>query len=294
MKYLIAALFWYLLAPATFSQDLQGQFIEVDLQREFGFFSKSPAVLRAVYVAPAKSRPKQAILFFSGWPGILWIPENFQPDKMIQNSAKSKFFVTKHLGMFAEQDLVLVMVDCPTDEWGNSTRTRDPMGCGDSYRSSQKHAQDIRRLMRHLHDHQGVEKFYVMGHSYGSISSRWLAANLGHEIEGSIHSASLTHMSAPQNPKLLDFGNSLPRFNNDLISKPYLYIHNAQDQCHSNQYPTIQKLVPDRLITVKGGAAEGDPCGGGHLHSYQGREVEALNAILKWVKTKEITPVVGE
>jgi hypothetical protein len=294
MKRLITALMLILLNVAAFSQDLQGQFIEIDLAREYGLFSKSPAVLRAVSIASTKSRPKQAMLFFPGWPGIMWIPENFQPERMVQNSSKSKFFVTKNLELFAAQEIVLVMIDCPTDEWGSSTRTRDPMGCGDSYRSSQRHADDIRKLIRHLRERQGVEKFYVMGHSYGTISSRWLAANLGNEIEGSIHSASLTHLSAPQNPRLTDYGNSLPRFSNDLISQPYLYIHNDQDQCHSNQYPSIQKIVPDRLITVKGGIAEGDPCGGGHLHSFQGREVEALNAILKWVNTREITPVVGE
>lgn len=294
MKRLITTLLFVLLTPTTFSQELQGQFIEIDLGREYGFFSKSPAVLRAVSIAPTTSQPKQALLFFTGWPGILWIPENFQPQRMIQNSSKSKFFLTKNIELIAAQEIVLIMVDCPTDEWGSSTRSRDPMGCGDSYRSSQRHADDVRRLMSHLKERQGIEKFYVMGHSYGTVSSRWLAANLGQEIEGSIHSASLTHLSAPQNPRLTDYGNSLPKFSNDLIKQPYLYIHNDQDKCHSNQYPSIQKIAPDKLITVKGGVAEGDPCGGGHFHSYQGREVEALSAILRWVSTREVKPVVGE
>jgi hypothetical protein len=39
---------------------------------------------------------------------------------------------------------------------------------------------------------------------------------------------------------------------------------------------------------------EGDPCGGGHFHSYAGREVAVVDAILAWINKSEVMTVVGE
>ena len=82
-------------------------------------------------------------------------------------------------------------MDCPSDE--NSVAPGNkPLGCNDDYRSSSKHADDVRKIMALLKEKYGIKNFYVMGHSYGTISSKWLAKNLGTEIKGSIHSASMT------------------------------------------------------------------------------------------------------
>jgi len=282
-----------LLIPSTFAQGLKTELLEVDLGREFGFFSKSPAVLRAIAVSPSNTDTKEAILFFVGWPGTLWLPEKFDPQKFLELSKNSKFFMFRDINFFASKDISLVIVDCPTDQWGGG-RAVNPTGCGDSYRSSQTHADDVRKLMAQLKVNQGIEKFYVMGHSYGSISSRWLSINLGKEIDGSIHSASITHKTAPHNPQLQDFGSSLSRMDATKAASPYVFVHNQQDQCKDTQYPVIQQLAPDKLMTVKGGIAEGDPCGGGHLHSYQGRWPEVLASVYKWIKSREITPVIGD
>lgn len=294
MKRLIKILCFLIFLPAAFAQDLKAQFVEVDLGREYGFFSKSPAVLRAVTVTPTKVEPKEAILFFIGWPGLLWLPENFEPQKFLELSKNSRFHMFRDINFFASRDITFVVIDCPNDQWGSTMRSATPTGCGDSYRSSQTHADDIRRLMSQLKDKQGIEKFYVMGHSYGSLSSRWLSINLGKEIEGSIHSASVTHKPAPNAPQLQDFGSSLQRLDPSKAASPYIFVHNAQDQCFATQYNPIQQSAPDKLITVKGGIAEGDPCGGGHLHSYRGKWPVVLDAIYKWIKTREIATSVGD
>lgn len=294
MSLLMRFLCLFICIPAAFAQDLKAQFVEVDLGREYGFFSKSPAVLRAVTVSPTTTEPKEAILFFIGWPGLLWLPENFEPQKLLDNSKNSRFHMFRDLNFFATRDITFVVIDCPNDQWGSTLRSMTPSGCGDSYRSSQMHADDIRRLMSHLKDKQGIEKFYVMGHSYGSISSRWLSINLGKEVEGSIHSASVTHKPAPNVPQLLDFGSSLQRIDPTKAASPYIFVHNERDQCDGTQYNSIKQVAADKLITVKGGIAEGDPCGGGHLHSYQGKWPVVLDAIYKWIKTREMATTVGD
>lgn len=294
MKKFVGILCFLFFLPSVFAQDLKAQFVEVDLGREYGFFSKSPAVLRAVTLTPTKEAPKEALLFFIGWPGILWLPEKFEPQKFLELTKNSRFHMFRDINFFARRDITFVVIDCPNDQWGSTLRSANPSGCGDSYRSSKTHADDIRRLMSHLKDSQGIKKFYIMGHSYGSISSRWLAINLGKEIEGSIHSASVTHIPAPNSPQLQDFGSSLQRLDITKAASPYIFVHNAQDQCHSTQYSPIQQLASDKLITVNGGIAEGDPCGGGHLHSYQGKWPSVLDAIYKWIKTREIATTIGD
>lgn len=295
MKNFIWFLSFAFAIPCAFAQGLKADFIEVSLGREFGVFSKSPAVLRAVSISPVvEDQPKEAILFFVGWPGVLWLPENFEPQKFLSLSKSSRFHMFRELSFFASRDISLVVVDCPNDQWGSSYRSPNPTSCGDSYRSSKMHADDIRRLMTHLKEKKGISKFYVMGHSYGSISSRWLSINLGQEIEGSIHSASITHKIAPHVPLLQDFGSTVTQIDPTKAASPYVFVHHAQDQCDTTQYPTAQQFSADKLMTVRGGIAQGDPCGGGHLHSYQGKWPDVLAAIYKWIKTKEITAVIGE
>jgi hypothetical protein len=50
-----------------------------------------------------------------------------------------------------------------------------------------------------------VHNFFIMGHSYGAVSSKWLAKNLGSEIQGSIHSAAQTVAS----PRMRAYGYSV-------------------------------------------------------------------------------------
>jgi hypothetical protein len=127
-----------------------------------------------------------------------------------------------------------------------------------------------------------------MGHSMGTVSSRWLAKNLGNEISGSIHSGSMNG-SNPQG-----FGNSLFGFSYDSIAAPVLHVHNENDACPYTPYRIVKGYAGENLVTVRGGVAEGDPCGGAHLHSYQGREELVVRSIISWIKTKKVDRVVGE
>lgn len=291
MRHFFISFLLCFVALSSHCQDLNAQLVQIDLGREYGFFSKSPAVLRAVAISPSQTASKTALLFFPGWPGILWLPEDMQPQNLVRNSSKSRFYATKHIDLFPSKGITFVLVDCPTDQWGTSQRSRDPYGCSDSYRASEQHANDVRQLIRNLREKYGIENFYIMGHSYGSVSSRWLAIRLGQQIQGSIHSASMTQAAGIRFP---DYGSSIARMDMALATAPWIYIHNQQDQCGNTAYDPNQAIAGSKIITVRGGTPEGDPCGGGHYHSYQGRELDALNAVARWILTREITPFAGE
>lgn len=291
MYKLMAVLCLALLSTVAKAQELDAQMVQIDLGREYGFFSKSPAVLRAVSVRQDKTQPKTAVLFFVGWPGQLWIPEKIDAPRFAKAVSKVQLYALRHIDFFPSKGITFVAVDCPTDQWGSGFRSPNPTGCSDSYRSSEHHADDVARLISHLKEHQGVEKVYIFGHSYGSVSSRWLAIRLGDQIQGSIHSAS---MSTYAGPRFADYGSSTAQIDMSKASAPWLFFHHQTDRCPTTAYAPIQSVAGSRLTTVRGGTAKGDPCGGGHLHSYQGRELMVLEAMADWVLTGERVAFVGE
>ena len=154
--------------------------IEADVGRESGVFSKSPVVQRAILLKP--STPSDtALMFYRGWSGIANI-------KTENDWKRNLNYLQNNTDLFAQAGIALVVMDCPSDE-NRIAPGNTPLACNDDYRSSVKHADDVKKIMAVLKEKYGITQFYIMGHSYGTISSKWLAKNLGTEIQGSIHSA---------------------------------------------------------------------------------------------------------
>jgi hypothetical protein len=221
-----------------------------------------------------------ALLFFRGSPGIARI-------KSVGDKNRNLIpFLRSNQKMVTSAGIALVVMDCPTDEWGVDSHL--PTACLDSYRSSKTHADDVRAVMAKLKADHGIRRFYIMGHSFGSLSSRWLAKQLGNEITGSIHSASMNV------PNKHGHGNSMPGFDYRAIAAPQVHIHHANDACSSTPYSIVKGYAGENLISVYGGEPEGDACGGKHLHSYRGREKVVVQAIIGWIKAGELQKSVGE
>jgi hypothetical protein len=146
----------------------------------------------------------------------------------------------------------------------------------------------VRSVIARLRDEHGLSKIFVMGHSFGTISSRWLAKNLGSELSGSIHSASMN------GPNRFGHATSLTGFSYNTIAAPILHVHHENDACWGTPYSTVKEYAGENLVTVRGGAPGGDPCGGTHLHSYQGREEVVVRSVISWIKTKKVDRLVGE
>ena len=253
--------------------------IEIDRGRTEGLFTKSPVFQRAILAKPAKPTDT-ALLYFRGYPGIARIQSVADKQRNLQP------FMRMNQRIFKEEGIALVVMDCPTDQWGASGPR--PTNCFDDYRSSKQHADDVRSVIARLRDDHGYSKIYVMGQSMGTVSSRWLAKNLGSEISGSIHSASMNR--APRS----GFANSVYGFPYNSIAAPVLHVHNENDACPHTPYSTVKEYAGENLLTVRGGVPEGEPCGGGHLHSHQGREELVVRSIISWIKTKKVDRLIGE
>ena len=252
--------------------------IDLNRNRTEGLLFKSPVYQRAILSKPDKPTDT-VLLFFRGYPGIARI----QSVKDKQRNLLPFMRMNEHL--FLANGIALVVMDCPTDQWGLSGR--DPTACLDDYRSSKEHADDVRAVMTVLRQEHKFSKIYIMGHSLGTISSRWLAENLGGEIAGSIHSASMN------NPTPSGLGRSMPGFDYDAITAPVLHVHHEKDACGGTPYSIVKGYAKGNLVTVRGGQPKGDPCGATHLHSYLGREEAAVKAIITWITTGKVDRLVG-
>ena len=253
--------------------------IDIDRGRTEGIFSKSPVHQRAILARPAKPTDT-ALLFFRGYPGIARIQSVGDKQRNLQP------FMRMNQRLFAEEGIALVVMDCPTDQWNMAGDL--PMACLDNYRSSAEHADDVRSVIAKLKQEYGFSRIFIMGHSFGTISTRWLAKRLGNEISGSIHSASMNGY----NPK--GWANSLLGFSYDSIAAPVLHVHNQGDICRDTPYLAVKQYAGDNLMTVVGGVGHGDPCGATNLHSYEGREQVVVRGIISWIKTGKVERVVGE
>ena len=266
---------------SAIAQTMTPILIEADVGREAGVFSKSPVIQRAILLKP--SIPSDtALLFYRGWSGIANI-------KSENDWHRNLNFLKNNTNLFAQAGIALVVMDCPSDE-NRIGAGNTPLGCSDDYRSSKKHAEDVRKILALLKEKYGINNFFIMGHSYGAISSKWLARNLGTEIQGSIHSAAQTVAS----PRMRAYGYSAESFDMSSLKAPSLNIHHGDDQCIYTPYSTVLAYSKNNLITVKGGIPNGDVCGGGHYHSFEGREEVSTKAIIQWITTGQAQSSIGE
>ena len=272
-KYLFVTFF--LAGPAAHAQ-ITDVLIDVELERKH---NGAPVHMRAILGKPPAATDT-ALLIFRGIPGYALIQSTSDKQRNIPT------FLRMNQKLFSEAGIALVVMDCPTDQWGAPARL--PTNCFDDYRSSKTHADDVRAILARLKNDHGLSRIFVMGHSQGTISSRWLAVNLGKEISGSIHSAAINV------PNKLGRYSSVGRIPYASMSAPLLHLHHQDDACQGTPYSMVKRYAGADLTTVRGGTAEGDPCGLAHHHSYQGREEAATRVIIDWIKTGKVEPLLGE
>ena len=225
----------------------------------------------------------RVLLVFPGWPGI--------PRIETKDGRPSFLYLQQHVQemvpVLHAAGISVVTVDCPTDQWG--VRGPAPTACDDHYRSSEEHAQDVRALLLQLRRKMVVQGLYVMGHSYGAVSSHWLAIRLGDELAGSIHSAS---QSVAGGGAYTQYAYSVADIKPSQLPKTSIYLHHRDDLCRFTPYDFAQKQAVHGLMTVVGGNRWSEPCGKASFHSYAGRSTQVGQALVKWMNEGIITAVI--
>ncbi|GIK54226.1 MAG: hypothetical protein BroJett014_31990 [Planctomycetota bacterium] len=81
------------------------------------------------------------------------------------------------------------------------------------------------------------------------------------------------------------------------IKVPTLFVHHRDDGCVVCPYTRARDISSKYgfpLITVTGATnPTGDPCQAYSHHGFRGREKETMAAILKWVKSRDVTETIN-
>lgn len=221
--------------------------------------------------------PTTAVLLFPGYPGVLKLKNE---GGVITYDLAGNFLVRARRFLNTDTNFT-VMVDCPVDKW---------FSCDDRYRSSAEHAADVSDVIAALRKEFAAKKIYIVGTSYGTVSSSFLALNLGSQINGAVHTSTFTDPSGAKS-----HGAVMDSFDWSKAKVPQLFVHNKDDPCHVTRYSSIvdrKKNIP--LITVEGSKnAHGDACEAFSPHGFVGREKAVMSAIGDWITSGKVATVVN-
>lgn len=244
---------------------------------------KRGSELRVIVSQRTGTHPDIAVLLFPGYPGILRIE---QVDGAITHKLKGNFLIRARRFLNTEAAFT-VMVDCPTDQWNT---------CDDPYRTSSQHAADIAEVIDAMKASFGARQVYLLGTSYGTVSTAYLARQLGDRIDGAIHTSSFTDpRSGGRAHGAAMNGFDWTRAQTPQLFVPQLFVHHRDDPCDVTRYASLVSRIKGLpLITVVGAQGEhGDACEAFSAHGFVGREQVVLTAILEWITVRKLVSVVG-
>ncbi len=223
------------------------------------------------------AQPAIAVLLFAGYPGILNLREE---NGAVVTDMGGNFLIRARRHLNSNQ-VFTVAVDCPTDQLKR---------CDDAYRTSAQHVADIAEAVDAVKAKYAVRQVYLAGTSYGTVSTSFLARDLGGRADGAIHTATMTEM-----PRRGGHGLAMATFDWSAAKMPQLFIHHKDDPCWATPYASVvarRKEVP--LITVQGSVEpRGEPCQARSQHGFVGREREVMLALHDWVTTRKLPQTVG-
>jgi hypothetical protein len=222
--------------------------------------------------------PDIAVLLFPGYPGILKLRE--AAGSPIYDLSGN--FVIRARRFLNTGKVFTVAVDCPVDQWN---------ACDDAYRSSSEHAADIMNVITSVKAAYGAQHVYILGTSYGTVSSSFLARALGTEIDGAIHTATFTDPRTGQKAH----GAPMTSFDWSKAKAPQLFVHHKEDPCDLTRYSSVVARKGDiPLITVEGVInPRGEACHAFTAHGFVGREKGVMTAIHEWVTDRKLPTSIG-
>ena len=223
--------------------------------------------------------PSTAILLFAGYPGILRLRE----EAGLPAFGMGGNFLIRARRFLNTANTFTVAVDCPQDQWNN---------CGDAYRSSAQHAQDIQAVIAAVKAKTQASKVYVVGTSYGTVSTAFLAAALPGHVDGAVHTATFTDPNRRSNAH----GQPMATFDWSRATVAQLFVHHKDDPCGATRYDSVvarKGSLP--LIAVQGSDnASGPACEARSPHGFVGREQVTMQAIHDWITDRKLPATVGE
>ena len=235
---------------------------------------------RFILIAP--DDPLATVVLFAGDDGGLLIA----PDGTLGNGSLASNFLVRSRRLFADQRLMVAVVDAPSDRQSLAATMREALRGSFGFRQTSAHVADIKAVIAWLRQKANVP-VWLVGTSRGTQSAAYIAPQLAPRDggpDGLVLTATI--LWAPS-------GRPVPDMELSKLEIPTLVVHHRDDGCSLCRYASIPSLMEKlpagqrkELLTVEGGWSQGNPCEAFAYHGFNGRESEVVAKIAAWITAK--------
>jgi len=226
-----------------------------------------------LFVVPDK--PKAGVVLFVGGDGVLKLSDY---GKISGN--KNNFFVRTYR-KFAEQGLMVALVDIPSDKKK-----------GALFRLSKNHAQDISAVIKVMTKKADVP-IWLVGTSMGSLSAASVGLKKQAKVAGMVLTASVSRPGKGKGLKKLTakYPDGVAGLNLQKFKKPALIVSHTEDSCKVSPPADAAKIKAKlsnsprvEVVLLEGGKdTKSDVCKGLSRHGFFGIEDKAVKKIVNFI-----------
>lgn len=217
------------------------------------------------------------LMMFTGGDGRLGLSDS----GAIRHNSNN--FTVRIIDDMVNAGFMVALVDAPEDMQGMYG-----MYSG-SYRVTESHYLGISKIYTYIKERNNIP-VWLLGFSMGNHSATYLAGRFKNKIDGLIIASSSTKWTDTRSYS--DYPGGILDIYLDQITVPALILHHKNDRCRvcpSDNVPLIKKaLIHSPNVAVKlisGGVTHSVQCGPLGHHGFRGKEQEAIEAIINFVKS---------
>lgn len=261
----LAATVLFLTAAPAFAQDAS----LVSVQSARG--------VKQAFILIKPSKPVAAVILFAGGHGNLGLKSAASMAWGAQN------FLVRTRDRFAAQDLMVAVVDAPSDQ-------KSSRGMNAVFRMSKGHATDIQAVVDYLKKQANVP-VWLVGTSMGTFSAAGGGIAL-QNLAGVVLTSTITR-SKPNWNIACSHPNGVASMRLSAISVPTLIMSHRKDGCDITPATDAPKLVRaltksrkvETVLLDGGSPPQSEPCQAKSQHGFLGIEGQAVNGIVKFIKS---------
>ena len=222
---------------------------------------------------------KQPDLLFVLVPGS---PSIFRPEvnggKLNTSTPLYGNFVIRSREYLIDENSMTLVVDC-------HSKIGDV--CTQKYQSSKQRFNHLKKLIDDVKvAYPTVREVWLMGTSFGTITSGFSALHGKDYFNGAVHSATINPTAEHSYPILSEL-------NYKDISAKQIFVHHKKDDCTKSDYKYISELTKAGnfpLVSVSGGYGwKGDVCQAMTAHGFKGKEEDVMKGVLTMIRSKQFS-----
>lgn len=229
------------------------------------FVSGSDTVTRALVITPEK--PIGYVLLLPGGDGDIAL----SPSGGIGLANMANNFTVRTRNMFADAGLITLVLNAPCCPVLGLNRK-------DQYF---KHLEALRDIAVALKKELNLPLWII-----GTSSSATRLALMTPQIQGDVAIAGIVLTSMPVSAPSKNIGEAAT------VAVPVLVVHHRKDGCFACKPEAVQPFLDmlgttsKTLVWIEGGVNQGNPCNESAYHGFNGKDSEAVGAVIDWIKAK--------